>query len=749
VKALASINLLKNENKMEFIESALNDIQLQAATSPARALRLLAGAGSGKTRVLVYRMAWLFQEKQIPLNRILAVTFTNKAANEMKVRLQDLIGSTGHALWVGTFHGIANRILRLHANLVGLEESFQIIDSDDQLRLITRIVRDQSLDEELYEPKRIQIYINRQKDEGKRAQKVSMLSRDAEIFQSVYQRYENHCLQNGTVDFAELLLKVYELWRDNPDILAEYRFRFLHVLVDEFQDTNTIQYAWLKLLIGPENAITIVGDDDQSIYGWRGAKVENIQRFKQDFPDEITIRLEQNYRSSGVILEAANALIENNQSRLGKNLWTQGESGELITLYGAFNEVDEARFMVDRLQKWLVLHPESTYSDVAMLYRSNAQSRILEQALRQANIPYRIYGGLRFFDRAEIKDALAYLKLLIHPKDDLAFERAVNMPPRGIGERTLDNIRQLAILKNLSLWEASVEYVDTASGKIRNGLNRFFTTISSLQALLANAPLTELISQVINLSGLLEYLQQQPGERQQFRIENLKELVTASAQFNTTSEQETSILALPAFLAEIALNAGDESKKEADQPSSMVSLMTLHSAKGLEFNLIFLSGLEEGLFPHHRCANVSELLEEERRLCYVGLTRARQKIFITYAEKRAFAGMNGNKRPSRFIQEIPRHLVQTESMVSTVSFPRYADKSFRQPKGLFATAQGNSQYALGSRVVHPKFGEGVVIQVEGDGEMARIQVNFVEHGVKWLVAAYANLTLLDTRSTTL
>jgi DNA helicase-2/ATP-dependent DNA helicase PcrA len=737
---------------MESMESALNEIQLQAATSPARALRLLAGAGSGKTRVLVYRMAWLFREKQLPPNRILAVTFTNKAANEMKARLQDLIGPTGHQLWVGTFHGIANRILRLHAHQVGLEDTFQIIDSDDQLRLITRLIRAQELDEELYDPKRIQGYINRQKDEGRRAQQISMLSRDAELFQTIYQRYENHCFQNGVVDFAELLLKVYELWRDNPEILAEYRFRFLHVLVDEFQDTNTIQYAWLKLLIGPENAITIVGDDDQSIYGWRGAKVENIQRFKQDFPDEVTIRLEQNYRSSAVILEAANALIENNQSRLGKNLWTKGEPGEQITLYGAFNEVDEARFMVDRLQKWLSAHPDSTYSDVGMLYRSNAQSRVLEQALRQSNIPYRIYGGLRFFDRAEIKDALAYLKILIHPKDDLAFERVVNMPPRGIGERTLENIRQIANVKSVSLWEAAAEYAETASGKIRNGLNRFFSTIASLQALLANVPLDELIEQAIKLSGLLEYLQQQPGERQQFRIENLKELVTASAQFGEQAVQENSMQALPSFLAEVALNAGDENneKDAGGKPTAMVNLMTLHSAKGLEFNLVFLTGLEEGLFPHHRCANVSELLEEERRLCYVGLTRARQKIFITYAEKRAFAGMNGSKRPSRFIHEIPRHLIQTESMVSNASYPRYADKPHNQAKGLFSGGNsGNSQYALGSRVSHPKFGEGVIIQVEGNGEMARIQINFIEHGIKWLVSAYANLSMLGTRSTIL
>lgn len=730
---------------MEFIESALNEIQLQAATSPARVLRLLAGAGSGKTRVLVYRMAWLFQEKQVPINRILAVTFTNKAANEMKVRLQELIGTTGHALWVGTFHGIANKILRLHANQVGLEESFQIIDSEDQLRLITRLVRSQELDEELYEPKRIQSYINRQKDEGKRAQKTSMLSRDAELFQPIYQRYENHCLQNGMVDFAELLLRVYELWRDNPDILEEYRFRFLHVLVDEFQDTNTIQYAWLKLLIGPDNAITIVGDDDQSIYGWRGAKVENIQQFKQDFPDEITIRLEQNYRSSGVILEAANALITHNHSRLGKKLWTKGETGETITLYGAFNEVDESRFIVDRLQKWLASHPDSSYSDVAFLYRSNAQSRVLEQALRQANIPYRIYGGLRFFDRAEIKDAIAYLKILIHPKDDLAFERVVNTPPRGIGERTVDNIRQLANLKSLSLWEAAMEYAETVSGKIKNGLNRFFSIIQTLQALMANLSLTELIEQVMTLSGLVEYLQQQPGERQQFRIENLKELATASAQFSDALDDKNSIQALPSFLAEIALNAGDESnnKEAGEKPTAMVNLMTLHSAKGLEFNLVFLTGLEEGLFPHHRCANVSELLEEERRLCYVGVTRARQKIYMTYAEKRSFAGMNGSKRPSRFIQEIPRHLIQTESMISTVTFPQLSNNS----KMFLTEKTANSPYPLGSAVIHPKFGEGVIIQVEGQGDMARIQINFMEHGIKWLVAAYANLTLVGAHST--
>ncbi len=743
---------------MELMHTDLNEIQLQAATAPARVLRLLAGAGSGKTRVLVYRMAWLFKEKNVPPHRLLAVTFTNKAANEMKSRLQDLIGPTGHMLWVGTFHGIANRILRLHAAQVGLDVAFQIIDSADQLRLVTQLIRAQELDEEIYEPKRLQNYINRQKDEGKRAEKVSMLGRDAALFQPLYQRYENHCKQNGIIDFSELLLKVYELWRDNPEILAEYRFKFLHVLVDEFQDTNTIQYAWLKLLIGPENGITIVGDDDQSIYAWRGAKVENIQRFKQDFPDEITLRLEQNYRSSGVILEAANALIQNNPSRLGKNLWTKGEPGELISLYGAFNEIDEARFMVDRLQKWLSNHPASTYSDVAILYRSNAQSRLLEQGLRQANIPYRIYGGLRFFDRAEIKDALAYLKVLIHPKDDLAFERVINMPPRGIGERTLENIRQIALSKNLALWEAAGEYAETASGKIRNGLNRFFSTMASLQALLATIALPELIEQMIKLSGLLDYLQQQPGERQQFRIENLKELVTASTQFQvhveqSDSEQQNSLLALPCFLAEVALNAGDEhhEKDENGYPVATVKLMTLHSSKGLEFDLVFLTGLEEGLFPHHRCANVVELLEEERRLCYVGITRARQKIFITYAEKRAFAGMNSSKRPSRFIQEIPRHLIQADSMGLAVSYTKETGgKAMHSPVGRLAkTSTQNSQYPLGGRVLHPKFGEGVIIQVEGADEMARIQVNFIEGGIKWLVAAYANLSMLDSRSTIL
>ncbi len=714
----------------------LNGAQHQAVTSKAQRLLVLAGAGSGKTRVLVQRMAWLMTTHQVHPQQLLAVTFTNKAANQMRHRIEQFTG-TASRLWVGTFHGLSHRILRLHAADANLPENFQIIDSDDQLRLIKRLIHERGWDDEICEPKRAMGFINRQKDEGKRAQDVAMSTLpDVAMFTEVYRLYEQHCQRFAVVDFAEILLRVYELWRNNPHILAHYQQRFVHILVDEFQDTNTIQYAWLKMLITNENNIMLVGDDDQSIYGWRGAKIENIHRFHKDFPNVVTIRLEQNYRSTSTILAAANALISHNTSRLGKELWTQGIKGDPLTLYGAFNEIDEARFIVERIRSWC--HGGGSFEDVAILYRSNAQSRVLEQALRQANIAYRVYGGLRFFDRAEVKDVLAYMRLLVNLNDDTAFERVLNLPPRGVGERTLASIRELAQAEQISLFSAAKLYFPKIPlGRISNGLRQFLECIEDMLVQVKVLSLSELTQYVLEKSGLLLYVKTQPGERTQARVENLHELVQAASQFHqaydemfeqTTNHSEDT---LPSFLSEVALDAGDRDGMN----ESCIKLMTLHSAKGLEFPLVFLSGMEDGLFPHHRCLQDRALLEEERRLCYVGLTRAMRKLYLTYAEKRAFAGLSGVNRPSRFIDEIPVNLIEAMNMNAKIMMP---SSTHSQPKRV-AKMGDDIPFQLGQRVKHQRFGEGVIIGGDGCGDSARVQVNFAHEGRKWLVLAYAKL----------
>lgn len=714
---------------------ALNGAQYQAVTSTAKHLLVLAGAGSGKTRVLVHRIAWLISNYQLSPNRILAVTFTNKSAQEMRHRIEGLLSIPTHHLWVGTFHGLSHRILRQYTKEAGLPEQFQIIDADDQLRLIKRLVKERGWDEEDCEPKRVQGFINRQKDEGKRATHIGPSPfMDITMFTEIYRLYEQHCERTGCVDFAEILLRCYELWQQYPEIRAQFQEKFAHILVDEFQDTNTIQYAWLRMLCGQDNHLMIVGDDDQSIYGWRGAKVENIQRFHKDFSDVVTIRLEQNYRSTNTILQAANALIENNASRLGKALWTQASQGDRIALYGAFNEIDEARFIVDEVQKWRALGGE--YEDVAILYRSNAQSRVLEQALRQANMPYRIYGGLRFFDRAEIKDIIAYLRLLSNKNDDTAFERVVNVPPRGIGERTLQAIRAEAQAQTVSLWEAAEHYVATmASGRAASGLRQFFQAVTECLSLLGTMSLSKLVDYLLKRTGLLEHIRLQPGEKTQGRVENLQEFVQASAQFQQTYEEtegeqgDSSLNTLPAFLSEVALDA-THNQQEDEQG---IKLMTLHAAKGLEFPLVFMAGMEDGLFPHHRTLQDQNLLEEERRLCYVGITRAMRKLVFTYSEKRAFSGMQGFSRPSRFIQEIPSAMIEPVFLNTKVRLPPSATR--RSPNRLGA----DFPFQLGQRVMHPRFGQGVVIAGDGEGEAARVQVNFESCGKKWLVLSYAKL----------
>jgi len=705
----------------------LNDAQREAVSTSSGGALVLAGAGSGKTRVLVHRIAWLLEVEQISPWSILAVTFTNKSAREMQSRIEQLLQAPNSGMWVGTFHGLAHRLLRAHWQEARLPREFQILDSDDQLRLVKRVMRSLDIDEAKWPPKQAQWYINAQKDEGLRPQHLDP-GHDPYQRQMVriYTEYETACERGGMVDFAELLLRAHELWRDRPDILGHYRKRFRHVLVDEFQDTNAIQYAWLRLLAGDENKLFVVGDDDQSIYGWRGARVENIRDFQKHFPDASLIRLEQNYRSTGNILSAANAVIAHNPSRLGKNLWTDSGEGEPIRLYNAFNEVDEARFVTERIRQFV--ETGRRRADCAILYRSNAQSRLFEEALIQAGTPYRVYGGLRFFERAEIKDALSYLRLLTNRQDDGSFERVVNTPPRGIGLRTLDAVRGHARDFGCSLWQASIELLQGGgmTARAANALKPFLELIEELQAATADMELHDRVAQAIHKAGLHGHFQNSKDGKGQDRIENLSELVSAARQFEYDfAGEETDPLS--AFLSHAALEAGEG---RADPYEDCVQLMTLHSAKGLEFPLVFIGGLEEGLFPHSMSAQDPGKLEEERRLCYVGMTRAMNQLYLTHAEVRRLYGSENYSLPSRFLREIPAHLI--EEVRST---PKVSRAYFQKvPAGSEATG-----FRLGQRVRHAKFGEGLVLNAEGQGASARVQVNFESAGCKWLVLSYANL----------
>jgi len=725
------------------ILDGLNDAQRDAVSAPPGGVLILAGAGSGKTRVLVNRMAWLIQVVGASPWNLLAVTFTNKAAREMKGRIEELLRHPAGGMWVGTFHGLAHRLLRAHWEDAKLPRSFQILDSDDQYRLIKRLFKALELDEARWPPRQAQWFINGRKDEGVRPQHMDD---EGDPFQRqmirIYSEYQAACERGGMVDFAELLLRAHELLRDRPDILHHYRERFQHILVDEFQDTNTIQYAWLRLLAGERNNLFVVGDDDQSIYGWRGARVENIRDFQKDYPGAPILRLEQNYRSTETILKAANAVIANNSSRLGKNLWTEGGEGDPISLYAAFNEVDEARFVVERIRHYL--DQSHRRSEVAILYRSNAQSRLFEESLMQTQIPYRVYGGLRFFERAEIRDALAYLRMVSNPGDDAAFERAVNMPPRGIGPRTLEGVRAHAREFGSSLWKASEDLVGggAMSKRASNALKAFLELIEELRAETSGLSLHELADQVINASELPAHFKKSRDGKGQDRVENLEELINAARQFpaaeisagldGTDPEGLDNIEELDdlsTFLAHAALEAG-EAQGDADE--ECVQLMTLHSAKGLEFPLVFIAGLEEGLFPHSMSSQEPDRLEEERRLCYVGMTRAMKQLYLSYAESRRLHGSDSYPLPSRFLREIPAELIREVRLGSQVASPVYRPS----PTGF---SEADSFFRLGQRVAHPKFGDGVVLNAEGQGGSARIQVNFESAGVKWLVLAYANL----------
>ncbi|HKR35651.1 MAG TPA: DNA helicase II [Steroidobacteraceae bacterium] len=710
------------------IVGSLNDAQRAAVTAPLAPTLVLAGAGSGKTRVLTHRVAWLVQVENVSPHGILAVTFTNKAAGEMRSRIETMLATPSAPLWIGTFHGIAHRLLRIHWRDANLQQAFQIMDSEDQLRAIRKLLKALDLDESRWIPKEIMWFINARKDEGLRAKH---LKDDGDPtrrqFIRLYEQYQEQCERNGVVDFAELQLRAFELWRDRPDVLAHYRSRFRHVLVDEFQDTNTIQYNWIKLLAGGGSLPFAVGDDDQSIYRWRGARVENLQQFRRDYPNVQLFRLEQNYRSTGNILAAANALIANNNGRLGKNLWTAGEQGEPVKLYAAFNERDEADFVINRIRDWS--YKGGQRKDCAILYRSNAQSRTFEEALITARIPYRVYGGLRFFEREEIKHALAYLRLLFSRADDGSFERVVNVPARGIGAKTLDTIRNYARANTCPMWEAAGACIQELGARTGQHLHAFMLLIEQLDKQTRALPLHEQVDHVINASGLVAHYQQEKGDRGEARIENLNELVSAARGYEPDSEAQSTPLA--SFLSHAVLESGEE---QADAWEDSVQMMTLHSAKGLEFPVVFLCGMEDGLFPHTRSITDIDGLEEERRLCYVGTTRAMKQLFLTYAEQRRLHGIDSYGTPSRFIREIPAELLEEVRPRIQVSRPVYLPR-----RGAVEEDPAPGGIRLGQRVRHGKFGEGVILNLQGQGSHAQVQVNFERQGTKWLMLAYANL----------
>ncbi|MDB6098551.1 MAG: uvrD [Gammaproteobacteria bacterium] len=711
----------------------LNEDQRQAVGSPLGSALVLAGAGSGKTRVLVHRVAWLIQVEGASPNSILAVTFTNKAAAEMRSRIETLLGLPSGAMWLGTFHGLAHRLLRIHWREVGLPQSFQILDSEDQARVLRKVLKALDLDETRWIPREILWFINAQKDEGHRPKHIKD-DGDPTRRQliKIYQAYEDACQRAGVVDFAELLLRAYELWRDNASLLQHYRARFQHVLVDEFQDTNAIQYKWLMLLANPDGMPFVVGDDDQSIYRWRGARVENLNQFRRDFPKAVLYKLEQNYRSTGTILKAANALIANNAGRLGKTLWTSGEDGERVRLYAAFNERDEADFVVNRIREWVARG--GARREVAVLYRSNAQSRVFEEAFLNARMPYRVYGGLRFFERAEIKDALAYMRLIASRADDTSFERVVNLPVRGIGAKTVDLVRDTARANSTSLWNGAIACIQGAlPQRAAQALQSFMEMIDKLGREVEGLELHEQVDHVIQMSGLIEHYKKEKGERGEARIENLLELVSAARGFSPETEAETELSPLESFLAHAVLESGEG---QADPYDDCVQMMTLHSAKGLEFPVVFLTGMEDGLFPHQRSVADLAGLEEERRLCYVGATRAMRHLYITYAEQRRLYGVDTYGQPSRFIGELPPELVEEIRPRLQVSRPVFIKRSSTLDE---APRPGMK---MGSRVRHSKFGDGVVLNFEGNGPHARIQVNFERQGTKWLMLSYANLEVV-------
>jgi DNA helicase-2/ATP-dependent DNA helicase PcrA len=717
----------------------LNPEQLAAVTLPHGAALILAGAGSGKTRVLTTRIAWLLATGQASPLSVLAVTFTNKAAKEMLLRLSALTPVNTRGMWVGTFHGLSNRLLRAHYRDAGLPQLFQIIDTQDQLAMIKRLYKAHRIDDERFPARQLQAFINGAKEEGLRPNQVE--AQDEFVRRQVehFALYEDACRREGVVDFPELLLRTFELLSSHDALREHYRRRFSHLLVDEFQDTNALQYRWLKLLAGPQTAVFAVGDDDQSIYAFRGANVANMQHFERDFATRdapvTLVKLEQNYRSHGHILDAANALIRHNQARLGKNLWTADAKGEPVRAYTAPSDIDEAAFVVDVVKS--LADDGVSPSEIAVLYRSNAQSRVLEHALFNAGMPYRVYGGMRFFERAEVKHALAYLRLLAAPDDDGAFLRVVNFPPRGVGARTIETLQDRAGDTGTSLWQTA--RATKIGGKAGAGVVAFVEQIDAMRAVTAGLPLAETVDHIAHASGLLaHYGAEKDG---QDRIENLQELVNAAQSFVREAdlqvageaEVETGD-ALTAFLAHAALEAGET---QAAEGRAALQLMTAHAAKGLEFHTVFVTGLEEGLFPHENSLSEYDGVEEERRLAYVAITRARRRLYLTHAQSRMLHGQLRYNIASRFLDELPGGLVRWLSPRQADVLPAHEDAAAGAARR-DAMAE-RSGWRIGQSVKHAKFGLGIIIDAEGRGSDARVQVNFRDAGVKWLALEYARL----------
>ena len=731
---------------MSSILEGLNEQQLEAVTLPHESALILAGAGSGKTRVLTTRIAWLIQTGQVSPLMLIAVTFTNKAAREMLTRISAMLPINTRGMWVGTFHGLCNRLLRTHSRDAGLPHTFQILDSADQLSVVKRVMKGLGIDEEKYPPKQAQYFINQNKEEGLRASRVEVRDDFSRRLNEVYAAYDAQCNREGVVDFAELLLRCFELLQKNEILRNHYQARFRHILVDEFQDTNRLQYLWLRLLAGGNNAVFAVGDDDQSIYAFRGARSGNMLDFERDFGVRKVIKLEQNYRSHGNILDAANALIRHNRARLGKNLWTAEGEGEPLRLFESATDLQEAGFVLDEIKS--LRRDGVRLSDIALLYRSNAQSRVLEHALFNAGLPYRVYGGLRFFERQEIKHALAYLRLVANPQDDGAFLRVVNFPARGIGNRTLEQLQQTAEGTGTSLWQAAC--ASAPGGKAGTALAAFVRLIEQMQAATQGLPLAEVIEHVIEASGLLAHYRAEKDSAE--RVENLEELVNAGAAFSAeaglelaptepaapSTEDAAAVEPLSAFLAHASLEAGEH---QAAAGADALQLMTVHSAKGLEFHSVFISGLEEGLFPHENSLNTDGGLEEERRLMYVAITRARRRLYLTHAQTRMLHGQTRYNIASRFLDEIPPALVRRMNTVAPAA--PAASSGPRMPSfgvGLAQSPAAVAGWRIGQSVVHPRFGSGVIVRFEGRGSDARVQVNFRDVGLKLLALEYARLS---------
>ena len=720
---------------VSYILDELNPIQREAVTDESHHSLILAGAGSGKTKVITHKVAWLSSVKGVNPLSLLTVTFTNKAAKEMRGRIENILEENLNQMWCGTFHGIFHRMLKMHWQEAKLVKDFSVIDSEDQIRVLKRVIQNMNLDLDTWQPRETQWFINKQKDEGRRKAKLNNNATFVEEkMVDIMDEYQNTCDREGLVDFAEILIRSFELLDQNSELLKHYQARFQHILVDEFQDTNEIQYLLLKKLVGKNGRMTVVGDDDQSIYSWRGAKSTNIKRFTKDFNEVKTIKLEQNYRSSKNILACANSVIRNNPDRLGKELWSQKDEGEQVKVYRAFNERDEASFIVGIIKRWL--EEGGSLSDTAIIYRSNAQSRILEDAILNSELPYRIYGGVRFYERMEIKNALAYAKLAINKNNDSQFERVINTPTRGIGVKTMDQIRERAKKDNSSLWQASEQIIANKETKAAQNISNFFDVIEKLEEMNFNENLDTFFENVISLSGLKEFHGKEPGEKGRSRVENLEELISATSEFFSLGEDkndERSLLEL--FLDQASLDAGEN---QANENEDAIQMMTLHSSKGLEFPLVFIAGCEEGLFPHRRSAEDPKQLAEERRLCYVGMTRAMERLYLTHAESRNIYGIDSFSPVSRFIKEIPEELIY-EIRVSTET--EIKDKGF-EPRIVGGTDHNVGKFSLGDRVVHKSFGEGVILNYEGDGSNARVEVNFDNGGIKWLVLSFANLEKL-------